>query len=98
VPVRIGELQIGEPPGNRFVDRQSAINTGNRESPIDTAIAYRQSATGNAKQASRLAVVEEVRVDVLVDRRLVGGTDFLELQPHAEAPIRPGDAGFGFDL
>ena len=40
----------------------------------------------------RFSVGEEVRVDEVVDDRLVGGVDLLELDAHADAAVAPGDA------
>src|SRR5205085_12207480 len=47
---------------------------------------------------SGLAVAEEVRVDEVVDDRLVRGIDFLELDAHADAAVAPRDAPFGVDV
>ena len=45
-----------------------------------------------------LAVGEEVGVDEVVDDRLVGRLQRLELNPHADASIAPGDAPLGVDV
>ena len=47
---------------------------------------------------SRFPIGEEVRVDEVVDDRLVGGIDFFELHAHADAAIRPRDAAFRVDV
>jgi hypothetical protein len=39
-----------------------------------------------------------VLVDELVDSRLIGGIDLLELQPHSNAPVAPRDSRFRFDI
>ena len=39
-----------------------------------------------------------MRVDEVVDERLVGRLDRLELDAHADAAIAPGDASFGVDV
>src|SRR3954451_4486146 len=46
----------------------------------------------------RFSVAEEVRVDEVVDHRLVGGFDDLELDTHADAAIAPRDVPFGVDV
>src|SRR5260221_3952113 len=47
---------------------------------------------------SSFPVAEEVRVDELVDDRLVRGIDFFELDAHADAPVAPRDAPFRVDV
>src|SRR5215217_2612712 len=37
-------------------------------------------------------------IDELVDRRLVGRFDLLELQAHSDSPIAPGNPRFRFDV
>src|SRR5258707_5869195 len=49
-------------------------------------------------ESLRFSVAEEVRVDELVDDRLVGRLDDLELDAHADAAVAPGDAPFGVDV
>src|SRR5258708_39259259 len=44
------------------------------------------------------SVAEEVGVDELIDDRLVGRVDFVELDAHADAPIAPCHASFGVDV
>src|SRR5437867_13048718 len=47
---------------------------------------------------SCFAIAEEVRIDELIDHRLVGGIHLFELDAHADAPVAPGDAPFGVDV
>src|SRR5687767_2389791 len=44
------------------------------------------------------SAAEEMRVDELVDGRLILRLDFLELQAHAMSPIAPRNASFGVDV
>src|SRR2546423_812071 len=46
----------------------------------------------------RFSVAEEVRVDELVDDRLVGRIDDLELDAHADAAVAPRHVPFGVDV
>src|SRR3954468_23365746 len=46
----------------------------------------------------RLTIGKEVGVDEAVDHRLVGRVDLLELDPHPDTPIAPGDASLGVDV
>src|SRR5665213_1385826 len=44
------------------------------------------------------SVRKEMRVDELVDDRLIGGVDFFELHAHSDAAIGPRDAALGVDV
>src|SRR4051812_26800038 len=46
----------------------------------------------------RFSIAEEVRVDEVVDDRLVRRIDDLELDAHADAAIAPRDVAFGVDV
>src|ERR1700733_3235551 len=46
----------------------------------------------------RFSVAEEVRVDEVVDHRLVARLDELELDAHADAAVAPGDVPLGVDV
>src|SRR6185503_5011295 len=46
----------------------------------------------------RFSVAEEVRVDEVVDDRLVDVVDLLELDAHADAAVAPGDLALGVDV
>src|SRR3954462_1776157 len=46
----------------------------------------------------RLAIGKEMSVHEVVDDRLVGRIDLLELDAHADTPVAPGDAPFGVDV
>src|SRR5947208_10359589 len=49
-------------------------------------------------QMLRLSIAEEVRVDEVVDDRLVRGLDRFELNAHADAAIAPRDVSLGVDV
>src|SRR4051794_10891853 len=44
------------------------------------------------------AIREEVRVDEMIDHRLGGGFDLVELHPHADAAVAPDDSAFGVEI